>query len=112
LKRQITLHVNQQIYELAIEPDTPLLYVLRNNLGLKGPKYGCASEQCGACKVLVDGSDVPSCQLPVSHVEGLEIVTIEGLGTIEEYHPLQQAFIEEGAIQCGYCAPGMIIAAQ
>ncbi|MDX1664437.1 MAG: 2Fe-2S iron-sulfur cluster-binding protein, partial [Candidatus Promineifilaceae bacterium] len=108
----IELNVNGQSYQLDISPDTPLLYVLRNDLGLKGPKYGCGEEQCGACKVLVDGAAVPSCQLPAGHVQGAEVVTVEGLGTIGNLHPLQEAFVVEQAIQCGYCAAGMVVAAQ
>jgi len=109
---QITLDVNGQTHHLKIDPETPLLYVLRNDLGLKGVKYGCGSEQCGACKALVDGQAVPTCKLPVKNVIGAQIVTIEGLGTLEHLHPLQEAFIEEQAIQCGYCTSGMITAAQ
>ncbi len=108
----ITLTVNGRHYTLTLDPQTPLLYVLRNDLGLKGPKYGCGEEQCNACKVLIDGNDAPSCRLPVQHVEDAEIVTIEGLGVAGALHPLQEAFVEEQAIQCGYCAAGMIIAAQ
>ena len=108
----IELHVNGQIHHLDVAPETPLLYVLRNDLGLKGPKYGCGLEQCGACKVLVEGEAVPSCQLPVDHVREMTIVTVEGLGGEGALHPLQEAFAEEQAIQCGYCAAGMIIAAQ
>ncbi|MFN2237423.1 MAG: molybdopterin cofactor-binding domain-containing protein, partial [Anaerolineales bacterium] len=108
----ITLQVNGQTHQLQIDPETPLLYVLRNELGLKGVKYGCGSEQCGACKVLVDGQAVPTCKLPVKNVIGSKIVTVEGLGTPENLHPLQEAFIEEQAIQCGYCTSGMIAAAQ
>jgi nicotinate dehydrogenase subunit A len=108
----IVLTINNTSFELVAEPDTPLLYILHNNLGLKGPKYGCGLEQCNACLVLIDGQDVPSCKLPVSQAAGLAITTVEGLGTPYSPHPLQEAFIEEQAIQCGYCAPGMIIAAQ
>lgn len=108
----ITITVNGKRYPLAIDPETPLLYILRNDLGLKGPKYGCGEEQCYACKVLVDGTDVPSCKLPVSQVLNSEITTVEGLGSADALHPLQEAFVEEGAIQCGYCVSGMIIAAQ
>ncbi|MCB0109955.1 MAG: molybdopterin-dependent oxidoreductase, partial [Caldilineaceae bacterium] len=108
----ITLTVNGKTYPLTVDAQTPLLYVLRNDLGLKGPKYGCGEEQCYACKVLVDGTDVPSCKLPVGQVQGSEITTVEGLGTAATMHPLQEAFVEEGAIQCGYCVSGMIIAAQ
>ena len=109
---QLTLHVNGQTVHLQVSPETPLLYVLRNDLGLKGPKVGCQQEQCGACKVLVDGQAVPSCKLPVGHVVGLPVVTGEGLKKGDALHPLQEAFIETQAIQCGYCASGMIIAAQ
>lgn len=108
----ITLHVNGETHELDVAADAPLLYVLRNDLGLKGPKYGCGEEQCGACKVLVDGEAVPSCKLPVGHVQGMPIVTVAGLGQEGALHPLQEAFAEEQAIQCGYCAAGMIMAAQ
>ena len=108
----VNLHVNGHDYAVDVDPETPLLYVLRGDLGLKGPKYGCGLEQCGACKVLVDGADVPSCQLPVRQVVGLPITTVEGLGTADALHPLQEAFIEEQAAQCGFCTAGMIIAAQ
>lgn len=108
----ISLHVNGTTHDLEIDPETPLLYVLRNDLGLKGVKYGCGSEQCGACKALIDGHAVPTCQLPVRNAVDTEIVTIEGLGTPENLHPLQEAFIEEQALQCGYCTSGMITAAQ
>ena len=110
--QKINLDVNGNVHQLEIDPEAPLLYVLRNDLGLKGPKYGCGSEQCGACKILIDGAAVPSCQFPVGRAEGLKIITVEGLGTTDALHPLQEAFIEEQAIQCGYCASGMIIAAQ
>jgi nicotinate dehydrogenase subunit B len=108
----ITLHVNGVTHALMVDPATPLLYILRNDLGLKSPKYGCGLEQCGACKVLVDGADVPSCQVPISHVQGATITTVEGLGNTAALHPLQEALIEAQAIQCGYCVSGMIIAAQ
>ena len=108
----ITLHVNGQTHALEIDPETPLLYALRNDLGLKGPKLGCALEQCKACAVLIDGADVPSCQLPAKQAQGLNITTVEGLGTPDNLHPLQEAFLEEQAAQCGFCTAGMIIAAQ
>ena len=95
-----------------MDPETPLLYVLRDELGLKGPKFGCGLEQCNACKVLLDGADVPSCQLPVQQALGMAITTVEGLGTADELHPLQEAFLMEQAGQCGYCTAGMIMAAQ
>jgi nicotinate dehydrogenase subunit B len=112
MTEEIMLHVNGQSHLLDVEPETPLLYVLRNDLHLKGPKYGCGLEQCGACKVLVDGAAVSSCQLPVSHVQRVEITTVEGLGTADNLHPLQEAFLEEQAGQCGFCTAGMVIAAQ
>ena len=112
MTKKITMNVNGAVHQVSIDPNTPLLYVLRDDLKLKGPKYGCGLEQCGACKVLIDGQAVPSCQMPVKNVQGLEVTTIEGLGTAENLHPLQETFIEEQAIQCGYCVTGMIIAAQ
>jgi nicotinate dehydrogenase subunit B len=108
----IDLHVNGEVRRVTVDPETPLLYVLRNDLGLKGPKYGCGNEQCGACKVLVDGAAVPSCQLPVQQVAGVEVTTVEGLGAGSDLHPLQEAFLEEQAGQCAYCTAGMLIAAQ
>ena len=106
-----TLRVNGVAQTVSVEPDTPLLYVLRNDLSLNGPKFGCGLAQCGACSVLVDGKEVRSCVTPVSQVKG-PVTTIEGLGTPENLHPLQKAFIEEQACQCGYCGNGMVIAAQ
>lgn len=108
----ITVTVNGATHQLTVDPETPLLYILRNDLGIKGPKYGCSLEQCGACKVLIDGADVPCCQLPVKAVQGMTVTTVEGLGSASALHPLQEAFIEAQAIQCGYCVSGMIIAAQ
>ncbi len=112
MPQEYILEVNGQTQRVACEPETPLLYVLRNDLGLKSVKYGCGSEQCGACKAIVDGQAVPTCKLPVKNVAGLSITTIEGLSLSGDLHPLQQAFIEEQALQCGFCTPGMIIAAQ
>jgi CO/xanthine dehydrogenase Mo-binding subunit/aerobic-type carbon monoxide dehydrogenase small subunit (CoxS/CutS family) len=112
MPQKFVLDVNGQRQQVQVEPETPLLYVLHNDLGLTGVKYGCGSEQCGACKAIVDGQAVPTCKLPVKNVQGLSIITIEGLGIAGELHPLQQAFIEEQAVQCGYCTPGMILAAQ
>lgn len=112
MSEAVTLTVNGTTYHLTVDPETPLLYVLRNDLGLKGPKFGCGREQCYACKVLVDGADVPSCKLPVQQAQGTQITTIEGLGRPDAMHPLQEAFMAEQAIQCGYCVSGMIIAAQ
>lgn len=108
---QYQLMVNGRRSTVSVEPDTPLLYVLRNDLGLNGPKFGCGLAQCGACSVLIGGSEVRSCVTPISRVAG-EITTLEGLGTIERPHPLQRAFIEEQACQCGYCGNGMVIAAK
>ncbi len=108
----ISLQVNGQTIEVDADPETPLLYVLRNDLDLKGAKFGCGLEQCNACKVLIDKNDVPSCELPIKQAEGLEITTVEGLGDADNLHPLQEAFMAEQAIQCGYCVSGMIIAAQ
>lgn len=109
---KITLNVNGHQYQVEADPETPLLYILRNDLGFRGVKYACGQEQCGACNVLIDGEAVPSCKLKVSAVQGSEIITIEGLGTPDKLHPLQEAFIELQATQCGYCTAGMIIGAQ
>ncbi len=106
------LHVNGRTRTLSVEPDTPLLYVLRNDLALDGPKFGCGLAQCGACTALVDGKPVRSCVTPVSAVARGRIVTIEGLGTLDTLHPIQRAFIEEQACQCGYCGNGMVMAAK
>jgi nicotinate dehydrogenase subunit A len=105
----IELTVNGKIERVSAEPDTPLLYVLRNDLALNGAKFGCGLSQCGACTVLVDGKPVRSCSYPIEQVAGKPITTIEGLGTIEKPHPLQAAFIEEQAAQCGYCINGMVM---
>jgi len=107
----IKLNVNDKEVRLDIEPDTPLLYALRNDLELNGPKFGCGVAQCGACTVLVDGNPVRSCVLPVAAVVGRKIITLEGLGRPDEPHPLQAAFIKEQAMQCGYCANSMIMTA-
>ncbi|TDW28269.1 aerobic-type carbon monoxide dehydrogenase small subunit (CoxS/CutS family) [Rhizobium azibense] len=106
-----TLNVNGHTHEVASEPDTPLLYVLRNELNLNAAKFGCGLGQCGACTVMVDGQAVLSCVTPLVVVEGKEIVTVEGLGTAEKPGPLQAAFIEKQAAQCGYCIPGMMMSA-
>ncbi len=108
----IRLSVNGQPREVAADPDVPLLYVLRNDLGLTGTKFGCGLGQCGACTVLVGGQAVRSCLLPVQAVAGREVTTIEGIGSPERPHPLQAAFIEEQAAQCGYCTAGIIMAAK
>ena len=106
------LRVNGERRTVAVEPDTPLLYVLRNDFELNGPKFGCGLAQCGACSVLVDGREVRSCVTPVSAAAKGSITTIEGLGTLERLHPLQRAFIEEQACQCGFCGSGMVMAAK
>src|SRR5256886_14956987 len=93
------------------EPDTPLLYVLRNDPGLNGAKYGCGLPQCGACTVLVNGAASRSCVTPVGSIEGNEVTTLEGLGTLDKPHPRQKAFIHEQTAQCGYSASGMVMAA-
>lgn len=108
----IRLVVNGQAREAAADPETPLLYVLRNDLGLTGTKFGCGLGQCGSCTVLVGGQAVRSCMLPVQAVAGQAVTTIEGLGSPERPHPLQAAFIVEQAVQCGYCTPGIILAAK
>ena len=106
------LRVNGESRTVSVEPDAPLLYILRNDLELNGPKFGCGLAQCGACTVLVDGKPVRSCVTPVSAVGKGRITTIEGLGTVDRLHPLQRAFIEEQACQCGYCGSGMVMAAK
>jgi nicotinate dehydrogenase subunit A len=104
-----SLNVNGRTVSLSVDdPDTPLLYVLRNELGLHGPRFGCGLGQCGACTVHVDGAAIRSCVTPLSGVTG-RIVTLEGLGTDSAPHPVQQAFIDEQAVQCGYCINGMIM---
>jgi nicotinate dehydrogenase subunit A len=108
----INLKVNGVPRSVTAEPDTPLLYVLRNDFELNGAKYGCGLSQCGACIVLIDGQALRSCVTPISVLEKSEITTIEGLGTIDKPHVLQQAFIEEQAAQCGYCTNGMIMSAK
>lgn len=108
---RLKLKVNGREHEVAAEPKTPLLYILRNDLGLKGTRFGCGTGHCGACTVLMDGKAVQSCDTPLWSVEGREITTIEGLGTREKPHPLQRAFLDEQAAQCGYCINGIIMSA-
>jgi nicotinate dehydrogenase subunit A len=108
----ISLTVNGSEVPVTADPDTPLLDVLRNHLGLVGTKFGCGLEQCGCCIVLIDGRPEKSCGRVVSSVAGKQIVTIEGIGTRERPHPLQQAFLDEQAGQCGYCLPGIIVTAK
>jgi nicotinate dehydrogenase subunit A len=108
--RSVALRVNGQTSHVDVDdPDMPLLYALRDNLNLKGPRFGCGLAQCGACTVHLDGQSTRSCVLPLSAVGTSEVVTLEGLGTPERPHPLQQAFIDEQAVQCGYCINGMIM---
>ena len=107
----VCLDVNGRVHALDVAADTPLLYVLRNDLGLNGPKYGCGLGECGACAVLVDGVAARSCCIPAGIVQGRAVLTLEGLGTISSPHPVQQGFMNEQAAQCGYCLNGMIIAA-
>jgi nicotinate dehydrogenase subunit A len=106
------IKVNGREHEVDSDPDTPLLYVLRNDLGLNGAKFGCGLGQCGACTVMVDNEAVFSCLTPLLVVQGREITTVEGLGTIDNPGPLQRAFIEEQAAQCGYCIAGMMMRAE
>ena len=108
----VVLNVNGVRHTVAAEEETPLLYVLRNELGLKGARYGCGAGLCGACTVIVDGKAVPSCDVPVSALAGKSITTIEGIGSAENPHPLQMAFIREQAAQCGYCVTGIIMTAK
>jgi nicotinate dehydrogenase subunit A len=108
----IRLVVNGREHSVSAEAETPLLYVLRNDLQLKGTRYGCGQAQCGACMVLLDGKAVPSCDLPVSAAAGKAITTIEGLACDGELHPLQRAFVAEQAAQCGFCLSGILVAAK
>jgi len=108
----ITLNVNGQSHEVDADPATPLLYVLRDHLALNGAKFGCGLGQCGACTVMIDADAVFSCVTPIAGLAGRRIRTIEGLGTLDQPGPMQRAFIEEQAAQCGYCIPGMMMRAQ
>jgi nicotinate dehydrogenase subunit A len=108
----VTLEVNGHTREVRAMADTPLLLILRNDLQLNGPKYGCGLGECGACTVIIDGVAARSCVFPLSGAVGRDIVTLEGLGTRETPHPVQQAFIDEQAAQCGYCLNGMIMTAK
>lgn len=108
----LTLNVNGEQHVIHADEETPLLYVLRNDLKLKGARFGCGLGQCGACMVIVDGKAVASCDVPVSAVVGKTVTTIEGIGGGKRLHPLQQAFIDEQAAQCGYCISGIIMTAK
>jgi nicotinate dehydrogenase subunit A len=110
MSKSHSLRVNGKAVNVTAEDDTPLLYVLRNDLGLKSAKYGCGAEQCGSCSVIVDGNKAFSCTLTVKEAAGREVTTVEGIGTAAAPHPIQQAFIAEQAAQCGYCTAGLIVA--
>jgi nicotinate dehydrogenase subunit A len=110
--KQITLNVNGSQHTVMVDPDTPLLFVLNDELGLRGPRFGCGMAQCGACTVVTRGQVVRSCVMPVSAAGSANITTLEGLGTPEKPHPIQQAFLEEGAAQCGFCLSGVILTAK
>ena len=109
---QISLNVNGKARVVDADSSTPLLYVLRDNLGLHGPRFGCGLGQCGACTVIMDGKSVRSCTIPSSAAQNKRITTLEGLGNAARPHPLQKAFIDEQAAQCGYCMNGMIMTAK
>jgi nicotinate dehydrogenase subunit A len=109
---KLSLKVNGRLYALDIDPSTPLLFVLNDELGLRGPKFGCGMAQCGACTVILRGQVVRSCVMPVNAIGKDEVTTLEGLGTPDKPHPIQQAFIDEGAAQCGFCLSGVILTAK
>jgi nicotinate dehydrogenase subunit A len=111
MRSEIELNINGRAHTVSVEPDTPLLYVLRNELGLTAAKLGCGLEQCYACAVLVDGQARPSCATAVDAFVGRAVVTLEGLAAEGELHPVARAFLAEEAAQCGYCIPGMIVGA-
>ena len=109
---KLSLKVNGRLYALDVDPSTPLLFVLNDELGLRGPKFGCGMAQCGACTVILRGQVVRSCVMPVRAAGNDEVTTLEGLGTPDQPHPIQQAFIDEGAAQCGFCLSGVILTAK
>jgi nicotinate dehydrogenase subunit A len=109
---KLSLKVNGRLYAVVVDPSTPLLFVLNDELGLRGPKFGCGMAQCGACTVVLRGQVVRSCVMPVSAAGKDEVTTLEGLGTPDKPHPIQQAFIDEGAAQCGFCLSGVILTAK
>jgi nicotinate dehydrogenase subunit A len=111
MAQTFTLHVNGVTHKVAAEPDMPLLYALRDELGLNNPKFGCGLAQCGACTVHVNGEPTRSCITPVEMVDDQKITTLNGLGTPEKMHPLQKAYVDEQAVQCGYCINGWIMTA-
>ncbi len=110
--KRILLKVNGDEHALHVDPNTPLLFVLNDELGLRGPRFGCGMAQCGACTVILRGQVIRSCVMPVSAVGPDEVTTLEGLGTLEKPHAIQQAFIEEGAARCGFCLSGVILTAK
>ncbi|CCQ95111.1 Nicotinate dehydrogenase small FeS subunit [[Clostridium] ultunense Esp] len=112
MKHDISLNVNGEIYNISVESDTLLLDAIRNHLNLTGTKDGCKAGECGACTVIMDGKPVNSCMVLAVEAEGSVITTIEGLNNGEELHPIQKAFVEEGAVQCGFCTPGMVMSAK
>jgi len=109
---EITLKVNGREHNVVVDPATPLLYVLNDDLGLRGPRFGCGLSQCGACTVILDGKAIRSCVTPVGSIGSGEVTTLEGLGTQEKLHPIQQAFVDEGAAQCGFCLSGVMLTAK
>ena len=110
MKNNLKLHINGRDHEINVNPSTPLLYVLRNELKLNGPKFGCGLQQCGACMVLIDGEARPSCRMPIRNLVKSKIITLKGLiGNDGALHPVQKAFVKEQAAQCGYCLNGMVI---
>lgn len=109
---KLSLNVNGKRRVVDADPDTPLLYVLRNDLSLNGPKFGCGLAQCGACTVIMDGNAIRSCVTPANAAQNHAVTTLEGLGSTKKMHPLQQAFVDEQAVQCGYCINGMIMTAK
>jgi len=111
MERSIQFILNRRPVQLKTDDERTLLWVLRTDLGLTGVKFGCGENQCGACTIIVDGRSIRSCVVPVKFVEGKEVLTIEGLAENGQLHPLQKAFIEHGAVQCGFCTPGMILKA-
>jgi nicotinate dehydrogenase subunit A len=109
---KIFLRVNGKAQTVDVEPSMPLLYALRNDLKLNGPKFGCGLSQCGACTVIMDGTAIRSCVTPVSAAQNKPVTTLEGLGTVKKMHKIQQAFVDEQAAQCGYCINGMIMSSK
>lgn len=112
MPQNYSLRINGATREVSVEPDTPLLYILRNDLELNGPRFGCGLAQCGACTVLIDGRPTRSCVTAMSSLGAKSVTTLEGLGSKDRLHPLQKAFIDEQAAQCGYCTNGMIMTAK